>query len=86
MTLDIYDYKIGAFDVIRLWFKKKKCGICNGKLRSFTEKKCVREGATRFAAVGEIRFGHGKEYEVEIKYKCEKCGEIYESRCLLQKE
>ncbi|WP_459480900.1 hypothetical protein [Clostridium saccharoperbutylacetonicum] len=66
--MSIYTFNYGFFDVIKIIFYKKRCPICNGKLKRRSEKEEYTETDENMIA----DFGRNA-YNVTIYYICEEC-------------
>lgn len=71
--MSIYRYNYGFLECIKILFYKKRCPICNKKLKRKSEKKEYVE--TDQSMISE--FGRNA-YEVTIYYFCEDCNKRIE--------
>ena len=85
MEYERHYYNVSFWDIILLWFTKKRCKKCDSKLKSFTEKKFIQEGPTQSISFSGISYGYEKQYAAKFKYRCVTCGEVYEVNQLLGK-
>ena len=72
-----YGIELSGKELVYFLFKKKKCPVCNERLKR--EKKVENLGES-FDSVELGKFYYGERHEVTIFYKCAKCDKLYSIR------
>lgn len=66
-----YEFHLTLEELIKLWFYKKICPVCQTRLIKKVHDVLVKDGWHR-AGTG-LDFSYGKKYKREIMYHCPAC-------------